>query len=372
MRLVPGNRFASVEKDAETKRAITCEPALNLLVQRAHGIAIRDALLRVGIDLRDQTVNQRQAQACVFDGRATLDIKNASNSISYELVKTLLPWEWFERLLACRSHVTILPDGSELNLEFFSSMGNGFTFELETLIFWALAEVLGANPVVYGDDIIIDADLADDVVALYSHVGFETNPDKSFTSGWFYESCGKHYYLGVDVSPHLVRGDLSARTPMDVLTDINGLRRWQMRIFGELRGLERPLLELLPRPLRRLQIPDGYGDGGVVVFDVNRTQYFGRTYRIASLVSGRVAVEFSESSIVPAVLCGLTTWGPDSVPGIASVAMVDSSRYKIEKAFLVPPESRAQKALMRLCHDAPTLDSMRRRSSKEGYFSSLI
>lgn len=264
--IVPGNRLALVEKDAETKRAITCEPTLNLLVQRQYGIAIRDALYSVGIDLRDQTLNQRLAEAAWSDGLATLDLRNASNSLSISLCRQLLPWEWFIELMMCRSESTLMPDGSTIELEFMGSMGNGFTFELESLIFYALTYAIGSKTIgVYGDDIICDASVSESLIQLLDYVGFSINLKKSFVKGAFYESCGKHYHRGGDVSPCYIRGNLADRDLFGVLTDINGILRWSMRTYGEYRyKLVTPLIKLLPSSIRNLRIPDGFGDGAVI------------------------------------------------------------------------------------------------------------
>jgi len=72
-------------------------------------------------------------------------------------------------------------------------MGNGFTFPLETLIFWALTRaVCGSTATVsaYGDDIICPSDRAEDVIAVLTEVGFSVNLEKSFWNGPFRESCG--------------------------------------------------------------------------------------------------------------------------------------------------------------------------------------
>jgi hypothetical protein len=87
-------------------------------------------------------------------------------------------------------------------------MGNGFTFELESLIFFAIALTisedldLGTDKVsVYGDDVILKAAAFPDFRDLCALLGFEVNQDKSFSSGCFFESCGAHWFRGVDVKP---------------------------------------------------------------------------------------------------------------------------------------------------------------------------
>jgi hypothetical protein len=112
----------------------------------------------------------------------------------------------------------------------FSSMGNGFTFELESLIFWALSKATayftGTSGVisVYGDDIICPTGMAQDLIWILSVFGFQTNRDKSFTEGPFRESCGGHYHSGFDVTPFYLRKPIESL--LDIIHMANSLRKW--------------------------------------------------------------------------------------------------------------------------------------------------
>jgi hypothetical protein len=112
----------------------------------------------------------------------------------------------------------------------FSSMGNGFTFELESLIFWALSKSVSDFVSVYGDDIIVDSTCRDRFVDLFRFCGFTTNESKSFWSGPFRESCGKHYFQGTDVTP-IYQKD-SDENIENLLASLNRLRRWYYRRYG--------------------------------------------------------------------------------------------------------------------------------------------
>lgn len=153
------------------------------------------------MDLDDQRLNQRLAAKAFKDRLATIDLKNASNSVSTSLVELLLPPDWFAYLDSIRTKWTEL-EGKGIRLEMFSSMGNGFTFELESLIFWAICRSITPYEVgIYGDDIIVPQDSASEVIGVLEACGFTVNTSKSFLSGCFFESCGKHYFMGVDVTP---------------------------------------------------------------------------------------------------------------------------------------------------------------------------
>jgi len=108
-------------------------------------------------------------------------------------------------------------------------MGNGFTFELETLIFYAIAKAAciqsgaktGYNSLsVYGDDVIIPSAAVSKYLTCFEAVGFEVNMSKSFFAGPFRESCGEDFFNGTDVRPVFVRDELS---PLQLYTLHNQL-----------------------------------------------------------------------------------------------------------------------------------------------------
>lgn len=213
-RIVSGSRFTTVPKSWKTDRGIMIEPIFNTYVQKGIGAAIRARLKRVGIDLTDQGINQAMALRGSRTGElATIDLSMASDTISYLLVMDLLPWDWFQLLDAARSPSTEMPDGTSVILEKFSSMGNGATFELESLIFWAVLSVVcgDENISVYGDDLICPTEHAQDVLDAITLLGFIPNVDKTFVDGPFRESCGKDYWLGTDVRPVFLKGAWSAK-----------------------------------------------------------------------------------------------------------------------------------------------------------------
>jgi hypothetical protein len=200
-------RIQAVPKNAKTHRIIAVEPRANSFLQKGIGGYFRNRLKRVGIDLDDQGANQDGAYRAYTDGLATIDLKAASDTVAKEVVYELLPLDWAMLLDDLRTHQAEMPDGSILKFEKFSSMGNGFTFELESLIFWAVVSSVvdllcpGGDVLIYGDDIICPAVIADDVIECLNFLGFQTNNEKSFTSGNFFESCGKHFFQGKEVTP---------------------------------------------------------------------------------------------------------------------------------------------------------------------------
>lgn len=228
--VVPGNVFFTVPKTTDIDRCACKEPDINMFLQKGAGRVIRQSLRDFGINLNDQSKNRDLARVGSITGSlATVDLSSASDSVSIELVRTLLPEMWFSHLDSIRSQVTVI-DGEEHVNEMFSSMGNGFTFELESLIFFVLARSVayftGTRGVisVYGDDIVAPSLMYHDLQRVLEWFGFSVNMDKSFHDGDFRESCGGHYVSGYDITPFYVKEPIL--TLSDLMKFCNGLRKW--------------------------------------------------------------------------------------------------------------------------------------------------
>ena len=271
-RIVKGSRIVTVPKNAKTNRVIAIEPDMNMYLQKGLGAVIRKRLKKHGLDLNiSWRMNHELAKiGSAFNSYATIDLSMASDTISMKLVEWLLPDEWYEALSLARSRQALLPSGDWVSLQKFSSMGNAFTFELESLIFYALAlsvvEAHGSvdRTTVFGDDIIVPVSCYDDVCGLIAHCGFTVNEEKTFRDGPFRESCGKHFFLGYDVTPFYLRKEES-----NVLTlthALNRAREWSIHPVYGLQGLKETyhtFREKLPVKYRFPSIPYGYGDGAL-------------------------------------------------------------------------------------------------------------
>jgi hypothetical protein len=241
-RVVKGNVLFTVPKTAIIDRVACKEPDGNIFCQKAVGDFIRRRLMtRGGIDLNDQSINRELARkASISRSVATIDLSSASDSISMSLVRALLPLEWYELLDSIRSPKTFIDGASHVN-EMFSSMGNGFTFELESLLFWAIARAVAyysrvsGEISVYGDDIILPSRIATTFTQVLSWCGFKTNVDKTFVSGSFRESCGGHYIAGLDVTPFFLRRPI--KTVSDLILFLNQYRAWLIRTELDTYGL---------------------------------------------------------------------------------------------------------------------------------------
>lgn len=268
-RLVEGNKVTTVPKNSKTDRVIAMEPAGNMLVQKGIGAYLKAKLKTRGIniDLKDQTINQELAKIGSIDGSlATIDLKAASDSISIAVCELLLPPMWFELLMHTRSPIGELGDET-ITYEKISSMGNGYTFELESLLFWAISsaciDVSGSPDLrlsVYGDDIIVPSAEAPFVIDVLGYLGFSTNEKKTFSCGPFRESCGKHYFQGVDVSPFYLQHN---RDITDGFVVCNNFKRW-INNDPRYKGCLQRFIKGLPVQWRLPRIPEGLGDGALV------------------------------------------------------------------------------------------------------------
>lgn len=277
--IVDSNRFTTVPKTALTDRGICIEPGLNVFYQLGVGEEISRRMYYAYA--WDKTTCQDKHRwlarvGSITGAVATIDLSMASDTVATNLVKLVLPRDWFDLLDQLRCKKTIVNDRKIVN-EKFSSMGNGFTFELETLIFSTLCRVIareradiidwfapGCDVSVFGDDIIVPTAIADEVVSALSFFGFVTNADKTFLSGAFRESCGGDYYRGLDVRPHFQKKEVNE--PADIIALHNGLCRVRDRLTdGRSDGMYLSpsigfLRNQLPRKIRSCLGPSDLGD----------------------------------------------------------------------------------------------------------------
>lgn len=300
MKVVPGNRVTFVPKTALTDRSIAIEPGMNIFAQLGLGALIRGRLKRAGLDLDDQTPNQVLAlRGSRNEGIATIDLSSASDTLAIEVVRDLVPEEWYVALDWCRSKTgTYLCDGKETTLRYekFSSMGNGFTFELESMVFYALAlscadeissgledprETVDYSVIrSYGDDITVPTNCVKLLAEVLSFCGFLFNEQKSFSSGPFRESCGADFFNGKNIRPYFLKEFCG--TAQSLFRLANGIRRAAYRrnlgygCDSKLRPVWVHVVSRIPNSLRDLRIPfrpvpvKGWddvesGDGGLAV-----------------------------------------------------------------------------------------------------------
>lgn len=232
--IVEGNHVTTVPKSWKTDRVIAIEPCWNSFFQKGVGKLIRRRLQRIGLLQKDaKEYHMHLAKTGSTDGYlATLDLSSASDTVSYGLVEALLPPAWLSVLADVRSD-TMGEGEASYRYQKWSSMGNGYTFELETLIFYSLCAAVCSKDErgrvsVFGDDMIVPSHRVPAIVELLTSVGLTLNTKKSFWGSHpFRESCGGHYFRGEDVTPFYLRQPVATVGDMVVL--LNHLRTWGRR-----------------------------------------------------------------------------------------------------------------------------------------------
>ena len=291
-RVVKASSLSTVPKQFDIKRTICTEPTLNMFFQRGIGNFMELCLKRVGINLSTQPDKNRELAriGSLTGAYGTTDLRSASDSISITIVRHVFPRYFVDWLMRTRSGFARLPTGELVELHMVSSMGNGFTFPLQTMLFAAIVRtcysLLGLkasfgsardpvdprktyNAGVFGDDIAVRSDAYALVNRALGLFGFEVNDDKSFNNGPFRESCGRDYFRGTDIRGVYLR---SLATEQDCFSAINRLVRWMARS-----GINLDLtVSYLLGSVTKLPIPfrDGDDEGIKVPWSCSKISYF--------------------------------------------------------------------------------------------------
>lgn len=250
-------RVCFVPKDSRGPRLISTEPREYMYIQQGLMALLYKAIesypvVRSMVSCIDQTRNRELAcEGSLTGAYSTIDLKDASDRVSLQLVERLFPLNWVRALKACRSDRTTLPDGRQVVMKKFAPMGSACCFPVEALVFWAITmasvattdkiepgllgdmlfgpvrppvdwlsvlrkedarlldETLRAHACmpdcpkvcVFGDDIIVPTRCVQRVAIWLKACGLSVNMHKSFTQGPFRESCGGDYFLGRNIAP---------------------------------------------------------------------------------------------------------------------------------------------------------------------------
>jgi hypothetical protein len=222
-------RIVFVPKTQTTPRVIAIEPSHMQYMQQSvkdyvYTAIETHALTRKSIRFTHQAPNQRLACRGSIDKRtATLDLKDASDRVHLHLVQRIFKTSGLlEYLEDARSLHATLPDGKNIVLFKYASMGSALCFPVEAMVFYTLVQCAmhqldGRRPSsssikhysrlidIYGDDIIIPVEYTDVVVRYLESYALKVNISKSFSKGNFRESCGADYFKGYPVNPVYAR-----------------------------------------------------------------------------------------------------------------------------------------------------------------------
>lgn len=269
-KVVDGSSLGFAPKNREISRTRCVEPNVNMLYQLATGSVLEGIVWeRFSIDLSTQPALNRELarRGSISDDLCTIDLSSASDGTARKMLHWAVPYEeihtWFNYIRSSRTTLApvkgVCKEPLNVGLHLLSSMGNGFTFPLMTLIYlccvkavyrclgipmkrnrpklwttgvrfdestarWeAEQELEPGNYGVFGDDIIVVKRAYSHIVRLLTHLGYEVNKTKSFHEGGFRESCGGDFYFG-----HNVRGVYckTLKQPQHRYALINHLNAW--------------------------------------------------------------------------------------------------------------------------------------------------
>lgn len=299
--IVEGSRATTVPKSNTARRMICVEPTCNMYLQQGLMRMMYKRLKTFGLDVKslpDQHV-ERARISSITGREATIDWSSASDSVSIELLRWLLPTKWFDYVDLVRSEYTCL-NGNWYKLHMIATMGNATTFPLETLVFWAVAQGVvltereSTNSMfpdwdhdysecsVFGDDCILPTEYAPQFIEVLDGLGFTINKEKSYYSSVrFRESCGGDYLSGFNVRPFYLKapqGVKKSSLESWLYIIFNSLLKKYIKYYGELSYVyEREVFTRLFRLFRDYQIkilvvPEYYPDdaGLKIGFDLER------------------------------------------------------------------------------------------------------
>lgn len=263
------SNMSFAHKNLDEARTINTEASLEMLLQKGAASIIEGLLRRFyNIDIRKQpSINRLLARLGSLDGSfATIDLKDGSNRISTKFYELVLPRSVFLALNRIRAKRIVIPKSlsdiqGEIDLEMFSTQGDGFTFALQTLMFASITEAVYESmglPTdchtyphfsVFGDDIICTKHAFYKLSRTLEFCGFTVNADKSFNSGSFRESCGADFFKGHNIRSVYIKRIRHERHKYSVF---NRLLIWSIRCGVDLTALLRyikGLVDFRPVPL---------------------------------------------------------------------------------------------------------------------------
>jgi len=231
----PYCKLAIVPKDRRGPRVICTQPvglmwiqqgqwkSMKRTIETAYILRTNRAIINPEIGCSIKFDKQQQNGSLALESSrtrefATIDLSDASDLVSWGLVRFLLNKKNRQYLAASRAtHVKIR--GDLVKLHMFAPMGSAVCFPVETLVFWGIAaaatlvhrgvtyrELVGCaerklrsnlNEVfVFGDDVLVRREVCEFVCERFLGVGFKPNRRKTFSEGFYRESCGVDAFYG--------------------------------------------------------------------------------------------------------------------------------------------------------------------------------
>lgn len=250
-----------VPKDWKGPRGVFISPKEAVFCQLGVDGAIKESIQRSFLRHCHDPISQLPSQEVAFSGSyarwwSTLDLKDASDRIPLSLVRRLFHTSNYRSIACTRPSHALLPNGERIRLSMSSPMGDGKTFGVLT---WVCAVITIASMMhhdgylptdritasvledyakkcrVFGDDIAVRTEYFDAVVSGLEIHNLRVNKAKSFSRGFFRESCGMDAYHGVCVTPLRQKINLDAYNPR---TEFDRLIAFHNRVRSSYSHLE--------------------------------------------------------------------------------------------------------------------------------------
>lgn len=230
--------ITQVPKKCDVNRTIGITSTVLKAEQHTIGVHLRRCFARYhgdNVDHNLDTVADYHTYLAWYASKTmlydTFDMHAASDTISYQLVRLLMSQQYknsykiFTLMEQCRARCYVLKRDMSIKQYYkYCAMGNGFCFELESIIFYALTKArylvdskadrpkflrgfaaslrASAKEIsTFGDDIIVPYCYSKESwVEYYRYFGFTMNLEKSFSiESYFRESCGSDFINGLFV-----------------------------------------------------------------------------------------------------------------------------------------------------------------------------
>jgi hypothetical protein len=162
--------------------------------------------------------NVQHQRAAHGERWATMDFSNASDQQLKSLIKQLYPEAIFKKLMYCVPKFFSIQNKRNpkiFRLKMVSTMGNPITFRSMEIVLgaiciysirlyndWCNTSIPDTDFSVYGDDVAINAQVAETFISVCESLGLVLNISKSHWEGQdpYREACGREYWNGVDIT----------------------------------------------------------------------------------------------------------------------------------------------------------------------------
>lgn len=286
----PASRLIAVPKTQKGPRLICAEPISHQWMQQSTWRwlekRIRNSFFGTSIRFRDQEYSRERALSASIDGSyCTIDLSAASDRLSTRLVQYVFEGSLLEgdtllnnlhahrtRRLSQTIHAGF---PKEILLRKFAPMGSAVTFPVQSIVFAILAlwgvklhEGTESNLsnlrkdmeriTVFGDDIIAPNAAYQTISLVLNECGLKVNSDKSFSEGFFRESCGMDAFCGIDVTPAYILGSYDG-SPSSMATTIETANNFHKHGFWN--AAQAVVNTIPPKERKLLQVVSCEGGG---------------------------------------------------------------------------------------------------------------